>query len=183
MPWDPVVESSIVAIHAALVPGSPTGQIVYFEGFFGQEAGRSFLTVWVANPGLDEITRTAQTSIDVKPSDVPTEQLLNAPPSVVSSSLAHRLRADELVFSRNNLPVGSKVELYLPDVDIDEVIGLSARRNGPPTLERVDAHTVRFELGEASYVALPGGRELNIAGLVSVTLPPGGRCAGWVPST
>jgi hypothetical protein len=43
MPWDSVVESSIVAIHAALVPGTPSGQIVYFEGFFGSEAGRSFL--------------------------------------------------------------------------------------------------------------------------------------------
>lgn len=43
MPWNPVVESSIVAIHAALVPGTPTGQIVYFEGFFGDQAGRSFL--------------------------------------------------------------------------------------------------------------------------------------------
>lgn len=136
-------------------------------------AQRNLATVWVSNPGLDEITRTAQTSIDVKPSDVPTALLLGDGRIPSSTAATRRLRADELVFSRNNLPVGSKVELYLPDVDIDEVIALSALRNGPPALARVDAHTLRFELGEASYVALPGGRALNIAGLVSVTLPLG----------
>jgi hypothetical protein len=41
MPWDPTIESEIVAIHAALTPTSPTGSIIYFEGFFTEEAGRS----------------------------------------------------------------------------------------------------------------------------------------------
>jgi hypothetical protein len=35
--------SQIVAIHAALVPSKPTGEIVYFAGFFGGEEGRSRL--------------------------------------------------------------------------------------------------------------------------------------------
>ncbi|MGC3939639.1 galactose oxidase-like domain-containing protein [Roseobacter sp. EG26] len=135
-------------------------------------AQRNLATVPAANPGLDEITRTAQTSIDVKPSDVPTELALDPQPQVASSAYVRR-RPDELVFSRNNLPIGSKAELYLPDVDIDDVIALTARRQGPAQLERVDDHTIRFELGEASYVALPGGRDLNIAGLLSVTLPLG----------
>jgi hypothetical protein len=39
MPWDPTVESLVVAIHAALTPSSPTGEIVYFEGFFTNEEG------------------------------------------------------------------------------------------------------------------------------------------------
>ena len=49
MPWDPIVESLVVAIHAALTPSSRTGEIVYFEGFFtddsghSEEAGRSFI--------------------------------------------------------------------------------------------------------------------------------------------
>jgi hypothetical protein len=33
--------SELVAIHAALVPSIPTGEIIYFEGFFGSQAGRS----------------------------------------------------------------------------------------------------------------------------------------------
>ena len=65
------------------------------------------------------------------------------------------------------------VELYLPDVAIDEVLALSTLRHGPAVLERVDDHTLRFEMGPARYVALPGGRDFNIAGLLSVTLPLG----------
>jgi galactose oxidase-like protein len=135
-------------------------------------AQRNLATVPVANPGLEDITRTAQTSFDVKPSDVPTEILTaTATPATVSTS--RRLRADELVFRRNDLPHGTMVELYLPDVDIEDVLALSSLRNGPPTLKKVDDRTIRFELGEVTYVALPGGRELNIAGLMSVTLPKG----------
>jgi hypothetical protein len=135
-------------------------------------AQRNLATVAVANPGLEAITRTAQTSIDVKPSDAPTEVLTQAA-TPVAATTSRRLRPDELVFRRNNLPPGTRVELYLPDVDIEDVLALSSLRNGPPTLEKLDDHTVGFELGQVTYVALPGGRELNIAGLLSVTLPLG----------
>ncbi|WP_300038900.1 galactose oxidase early set domain-containing protein [uncultured Roseobacter sp.] len=133
---------------------------------------RNLATVPVANPGLETITRTAQTTMDVKPSEAPTETLLAAQRQTVAST-RRGARPDELVFERNNLPPGTRIEIYLPDVDIDEVLQLSAIRNGPPTLRRIDDNTLAFEPGPVSYVALPGGRELNIAGLISVTLPLG----------
>ena len=135
-------------------------------------AQRNLAMVSVANPGLEDITRTAQTSVDIKPSDTPTHTLLNPPTGQGSSVTSQRFRADTLVFSRNNLPAGTIVELYLPDVSIDEVLALSTLRHGPSVLERVDDHTLRFEMGPARYVALPG-RDFNIAGLLSVTLPLG----------
>ncbi|MEM7059544.1 MAG: galactose oxidase early set domain-containing protein [Pseudomonadota bacterium] len=133
---------------------------------------RNLATVSVANPGLETITRTAQTTMDVKPSEAPTETLLAVQRQTIASTRRFP-RPDELVFERNNLPNGTRVELYLPDVDISEVLELSAIRNGPPSLRRIDEHTVTFELGPVNYVALPGGRELNIASLLSVTLPLG----------
>jgi len=135
-------------------------------------AQRNLATVSVANPGLEDITRTAQTSVDIKPSDTPTQTLLQPAIGPGSSVPSQRFRADTLVFSRNTLPVGTIVELYLPDVSIDEVLALSTLRHGPSVLERVDEHTLRFAMGPARYVALPG-RNFNIAGLLSVTLPLG----------
>jgi hypothetical protein len=134
-------------------------------------AQRNLATVPVGNPGLEAITRMAQTSIDIKPSDTPTNLLLQ--PDTPAGSTAVRFRADELVFSRNNLPSGTIVELFLPDVDIDDVLALAALRHGPDILQRVDDHTLRFAMGRVVYVPLPGGRDVNIAGLVSVTLPLG----------
>ena len=84
-------------------------------------AQRNLAMVSVANPGLEDITRTAQTSVDVKPSDTPTQILLQPATGQGSSVTSQRFRADTLVFSRNNLPAGTIVELYLPDVSIDDV--------------------------------------------------------------
>ncbi|MFA3920962.1 galactose oxidase-like domain-containing protein [Ruegeria sp. 2012CJ15-1] len=133
---------------------------------------RNLATVPVANPGLESITRTAQTTMDVKPSDADTDILLAVGQQVIGST-KRGPRPDELVFERNNLPAGTVITLYLPDVEIDEVLQLSALRNGPPTLRRADEHSVEFEIGEVTYVALPGGRDVNIPGLLSVTLPLG----------
>jgi Galactose oxidase-like, Early set domain len=42
MPFTITNDNSVItAIHAALVPSVPTGEIVYFAGFFGSELGRS----------------------------------------------------------------------------------------------------------------------------------------------
>lgn len=136
-------------------------------------AQRNLAMVPVANPGV-EITRTAQTTFEVKQSEIP-PLAPDAPPLVMSvTSLAarRRLRPDELLFWRNNLPPGTVVTLYLPDVDVDEIIELAGTRHAPPVLQRVDEHTLRFEPGEVTFVPLPG-RDKTIPGLLSVALPAG----------
>jgi hypothetical protein len=136
-------------------------------------AQRNLATVPVANPGLEAITRTAQTSFEVKPSDAPTNLLLATPGTGPAATVSTRIRADELLFWRNDLPAATVVEVFLPDVDIDEVLSLGARWLGPAVLKRVDSHTLRFELGKVTYLPLPGSRTTPIVGLLSVTLPPG----------
>jgi hypothetical protein len=136
-------------------------------------AQRNLATVYVANPGLEAITRTAQTSFEVKPSDAPTPLLLAHPGTGPAATVAARLRADELLFWRNNLPAGSLVEVYMPEIDVDEVMMLGARWLGPAVLKGVDSHTVQFELGTVTYLPLPGSRETPIVALLSVTLPTG----------
>lgn len=149
---------------------TPTGRTPFTSDNLAQ---RNLATVPVANPGLEVITRTAQTSFEVKPSDVPTNLLLAPPGTGAAETLTSRLRPDELLFWRNNLPAGSLVEVFMPEIDVDEVLALGARWLGPAVLKRVDGHTLKFEIGKVSYLPLPGSRETPIVGLLSVTLPPG----------
>ena len=58
------------------------------------------------------------------------------------------------------------------DVDVEHVLALAARRQGPAMVERVDAHTLRLKVGGITYVPLPGGRTKNIPALLTMQLPP-----------
>lgn len=79
---------------------------------------------------------------------------------------------DELLFQWNDLPRDTKVEVYLPDVDVDEMIDVIAARLGPSVVEKVDDHTVSCTVGDVTYLPLPGGRSVHIPGLVTLELPP-----------
>ncbi len=140
-------------------------------------AQRNLATVPAANPGL-AITRTVQTTFEVQPSKA-TTAALTAAPGVATFEATHglmsrgRFRPDELIFRRNDLPPGVFVTLYMPDVSVDEVLAIAEARLAAPVFERVDEHTLRFELGTATFVPLPGSRKTRIPGLMSVELPDG----------
>jgi hypothetical protein len=138
---------------------------------------RNVAWVPVGNPGTTA-TRTAQTTFAARPSGpAPTSSLL--PVKIVPRGQVLRTRRlrrrgpDELVFDGTGLPAGSRVTIYTPDVDAEEILTLAERRPSPVRLTSVDPHTVTFELRRVAYLPLPGGRVASIPGLLSVELPPG----------
>jgi len=80
---------------------------------------------------------------------------------------------DELIFFWNNIPKGSRVEVYLPSLPVEYVTFLRDRRGAPRTVRIVDANTLLLEVGEVTYLPIPSVGAGRVAGLVSVTLPDG----------
>ncbi|MDQ3957554.1 MAG: galactose oxidase early set domain-containing protein, partial [Actinomycetota bacterium] len=91
----------------------------------------------------------------------------------VHGAFSKRGRPDELLIRFYDLPRDSVVTLYLPEVNVDEIVRIASLRNGPGMLRRVDDDTIQCLVGDAAYVPIPGGREDNIPGLLTVELPPG----------
>lgn len=82
--------------------------------------------------------------------------------------------SDELMLMLGELPRDSVVRLFMPTLDADAVVAEAARRSGARWLEREDAHTVRFHVAsDTMFVPVPGEQAANLAGLLTVTLPPG----------
>ncbi len=81
---------------------------------------------------------------------------------------------DELMIRWNNVPRQSQATLYFPEIDVREILALSALRQHPTVLERVDEHTLRCRLSDVTFIPLPE-RKGTLAGLLSVTLPDGIR--------
>ena len=79
---------------------------------------------------------------------------------------------EELFIHWNSLPRETQVTIFLPDVDVDEIIAAEAARSGPKFLTRVDAHTVLCRVdGNIAYIPLPINRQTNIPGLITLQLP------------
>ncbi|MGQ0712829.1 MAG: galactose oxidase-like domain-containing protein [Gemmatimonadaceae bacterium] len=125
------------------------------------------------NPG-SPITHTIQHTFELKPSR---GMLPGWEPIERTEILAHAhgsARAfppDEVIFRWRDLPIDSRVTLYLPDVSLDDVLRAASRRGGPPRFERVDQHTLRCLVGDVSFLPVPGGRVVNIPGLLTIELP------------
>jgi hypothetical protein len=85
------------------------------------------------------------------------------------------LPPDELMILWGELPRATRMTLYMPDVDVDELLRLAAVRYEATRLERVDAHTVRCLPADVTYLPLPLGRTRNIPALLTLELPDGVR--------
>lgn len=157
------------AVANTPLPGSPANN--------DNLSQRNLAWVPVGNPGATA-TRTAQTTFVARPSGNSARDSLMPVSIVPHGQRLHmpRLRRrgpDELVFDGSQLPRGSRVTVYLPDIDANEVIDLATRRSSPVKISRVDANTLSFELRHVAYLPLPGGRTNPILGLLSVELPAG----------
>jgi len=82
---------------------------------------------------------------------------------------------DELMIDWGNTPAGSLAYIYLPGVRVSEVLDLAARNFNLQTLERVDDHTLGCKTSGVTYVPIPPGGTLDLAGLLTIELPPGIR--------
>ena len=141
-------------------------------------AQRNLVLVRSGNPGFPA-THQVQTTFIVKPSQiafdqpgaVPTQVSLDAP---AVAGVTTRFRGpDELIIRWNNVPRNSEATIYMPEIGADEILALSALRQHPTVLEKVDAHTLRCRLADVTFVPLPMNRKGTIAGLMSLTLPQG----------
>jgi hypothetical protein len=68
-------------------------------------------------------------------------------------------------------PVGTPATLYLPGVRAAEVLAMAARRFNMQTLEQVDDHTLRCKTAGVTYMPIPTGGGLDLAGLITLDLP------------
>ncbi len=78
---------------------------------------------------------------------------------------------DELMIDWGNTPSDSLASIYLPAVNIAEVLAMAARMYTSHRLVRVDDHTLQCQTGGITYVPIPPGADVNYAGLLSVDLP------------
>jgi len=132
-------------------------------------AQRNLSLVPSSNPGWPE-AHTVQHTFLVKPSP-----MLDQPNFARASAVDRYRGPDELMFLWNNIPRDSQVKIYLPEVLADEILRINALRQHPAVLGKLDDHTLSCKVADVGFLPLPGGRQGNLAGLLSLTLPPGVR--------
>ena len=137
---------------------------------------RNLAFVSSANPG-DPITRTVQHTFEIKPSGTYPSQIAPvqgiAPGGLGALTYApQRSAPDELMFVWGDLPREAMVDIFLPAVSADQILGILSTRPGPGMVSKVDDHTVRCRVGDIAYLPIPHGT-VNHAGLLSIELPEG----------
>jgi hypothetical protein len=78
---------------------------------------------------------------------------------------------DELMIDWGNLPKGSSAQIYLPAVNVADILAMADRTYTSHRLRRVDDHTLQCETGSVTYVPIPPGSDVAYAGLLSVDVP------------
>jgi hypothetical protein len=162
---------------------------VYFEGDptpFNATPGssdnlsqRNLAIVQSDNPG-NTATHTVQHTFEIKPSPfkLTPEMMTQAADNVnffaavLDTKARIRTQPDYLLIHWNNLPKDSKVSLYMPDIDIDDILFLeSITRQSPSKINKEDEHTCSFLASDVNHIPIPGGMEKNIPGLMTIELP------------
>jgi len=136
-------------------------------------AQRNLVIVESGNPGTPA-TRTIQHPLEIKATD-PAPEVMVPGGEFLDEHAVRVIPAgpDELMIRWNDVPRSSRMTLYTPDVDADEVLRIAGQTYELVRLERVDSHTLRCLAGDVTYVPLPPGRTRNIATLLTLELPEG----------
>ncbi|HEX7316674.1 MAG TPA: LodA/GoxA family CTQ-dependent oxidase [Pyrinomonadaceae bacterium] len=139
-------------------------------------AQRNLAIVESDNPG-SLATHTVQHTFEIKATRPARQRPLPAAfvgtTAAVRSSFVAEAGPDELMIRWNNLPQGTRMSLYMPDLEAEEVLRLAGQSNDYPGLEAVDAHTIDCLPADVTYVPIPPGRTRNVAALLTVELPEG----------
>jgi Common central domain of tyrosinase len=122
------------------------------------------------NPGWPS-THTVQHTFMMKPS---TASIIEKPINVAAKQ-EFFIGPDELMIQWGNLPRSTQATLFFPEVRADEILSLSAMRQHPPVLAKVDDNTISVRVADLSFIPLPARPAGNLAGLMTLTLPPGIR--------
>ncbi len=78
---------------------------------------------------------------------------------------------DELLFFWNNVPHDSRVEVFLPSLDVGYITLLRTLRHAPSTVRIIDENTLLLTPSGVTYLPVPNLGTERIAGLLTVTLP------------
>jgi hypothetical protein len=92
-----------------------------------------------------------------------------------AGNLAPKQAPDEMMIVWGNTPVGTEATIYLPGVRATEVLALARKNFNLQTLEKVDDHTLRCRTAGVTYLPIPQGGSLDLAGLITLDLPAGIR--------
>lgn len=133
-------------------------------------AQRNILFDYSDNPG-SFAAHLVHHTFEFKPSPFSFEQSVLAPNRF--GSTAARLHPDELVIDWGNLPRDSLVTFYMPQVDAQAIVRAGAARQSPGNLVVAGPGTIRCKVTDIGFIPLPGPLPRNIAGLMTVQLPPG----------
>jgi len=83
---------------------------------------------------------------------------------------------DELMIDWGNTPSGSSAQIYLPAVNVANVLAMAGRMYGSHRLVRVDDHTLECRTGGITFVPIPSAAlNINYTGLLSVEPSAGAR--------
>ncbi|MGB5081592.1 MAG: LodA/GoxA family CTQ-dependent oxidase [Burkholderiales bacterium] len=142
-------------------------------------AQRNLVIAESDNPG-GPATHTVQHTFEIKAtSPQPTRTALLARwngPDIEAAATARSSDwfepgPDELMIRWGTLPRASRLMVYVPDLQADQIIEMARRRMDTPRLVKVDDHTLECEPGDVTYIPLPEGRQRNSPALLTVTLP------------
>lgn len=127
------------------------------------------------NPGGPD-SHTVMHTFEIKPSiGISAQAILQGDVSPLAeanfSTFKRQIRLDEVIFQWHNLPPSSEVTVYFSDIDTQQIQALSALRRSPLACKIVDKHTLKLAVAGATWIPIPGGRELNIPALLSIKLP------------
>jgi hypothetical protein len=111
----------------------------------------------LANPGVDG-SRRAINTFEIRPTP---------------KTLPAHETPDELMIDWGNLPADATAQIYLPAVDIEEVLRTATGLYTTHSLTRVDSHTLQCSAMGITYIPIPRGTDINYAGLLSVDFPLG----------
>jgi hypothetical protein len=111
------------------------------------------------NPGPPDTHRIPQT-FDIRPS----QSLIATPGSLLNYP-------DELMIDWGKVPVGSRAQIYWPQVDANQVLQLARELYGSHVLSAADPNTIECKTTDGvTYVPIPPAAGPNYAGLLTVDL-------------
>ncbi|WP_150048570.1 M4 family metallopeptidase [Methylomonas rhizoryzae] len=91
--------------------------------------------------------------------------------STPAAAIQAGLLPDELMIDWGNMPDGSTATIYLPEVDVSDVLAMADKMYTNHRLEPADAHTLLCPSGGITYIPIPSGTANGYAGLLSVEMP------------
>lgn len=106
---------------------------------------------------------------------VTTFQIRATPAATIQSG--HK--PDELMIDWGDTPTESQATIFLPTVDVADVLAMADRMYTTHQLEPADTHTLQCRTGGITYIPIPPSRQGDHVGLLTVE-PPEAVQGGWV---